>query len=152
MGLFDFAKDKGREAKAPDKLAFEIQSQLRDALGTDLEYPYVEVDGATAKISGTAASPAVKERATLIAGNFKGIERVDDSKLKVAETAGAGASGAAGEPNFYTIREGDTLSGIAERQYGDASKWSQIFEANRGVIQNPDLIYPGQTIRLPRAG
>ena len=49
----------------------------------------------------------------------------------------------------YTVAPGDSLSAIAERVYGSASAWPQIFEANRDQIANPDLIYPGQTLRLP---
>jgi nucleoid-associated protein YgaU len=51
----------------------------------------------------------------------------------------------------YTIVSGDSLSKIAKHFYGDASKWRQIFEANRDVIKDPDLIYPGKTIKIPSA-
>jgi nucleoid-associated protein YgaU len=51
----------------------------------------------------------------------------------------------------YTIVSGDSLSKIAKHFYGDAHKWRQIFEANRDVIKDPDLIYPGQTIKIPSA-
>ena len=49
----------------------------------------------------------------------------------------------------YTVVKGDSLSKIAKREYGDPAQWPRIFEANRDTIQNPDLIYPGQTLRLP---
>ena len=51
----------------------------------------------------------------------------------------------------YTVVAGDSLSKIAKREYGDASKWPRIFEANRDKIQNPDLIHPGQVLNLPQA-
>ena len=51
----------------------------------------------------------------------------------------------------YTVIAGDTLSKIAKREYGDASKWHQIYEANKDTIKNPDLIYPGQTFKIPGA-
>jgi nucleoid-associated protein YgaU len=51
----------------------------------------------------------------------------------------------------YTVMSGDTLSKIAQREYGDASKWRRIYEANKGEIKNPDLIYPGQTFTIPEA-
>jgi nucleoid-associated protein YgaU len=50
----------------------------------------------------------------------------------------------------YTVVAGDSLSKIAKREYGDASKWRRIFEANRDKIQNPDLIHPGQVLNLPQ--
>ena len=51
----------------------------------------------------------------------------------------------------YTIAAGDSLSKIAKHFYGDASQWRRIFEANQDVIENPDLIYPGKTIKIPSA-
>jgi nucleoid-associated protein YgaU len=50
----------------------------------------------------------------------------------------------------YTVVGGDTLSAIAQKFYGDASKWPTIFEANRHQIQNPDNIFPGQLLRIPQ--
>ena len=51
----------------------------------------------------------------------------------------------------YTIKAGDTLSHIAQRYYGNASDWRRIYDANRGTIENPDLIHPGQEITIPPA-
>lgn len=49
----------------------------------------------------------------------------------------------------YTVVPGDSLSAIAARFCGDASAWPAIFEANRDQIRDPNLIYPGQTFRVP---
>jgi nucleoid-associated protein YgaU len=51
----------------------------------------------------------------------------------------------------YTVVKGDTLSKIAKQFYGNAGQWKRIYEANKDVIKNPDLIYPGQTIKIPQA-
>jgi nucleoid-associated protein YgaU len=51
----------------------------------------------------------------------------------------------------YVVVSGDSLSKIATREYGDAQKWSMIYEANRSIIKDPDLIYPGQELRIPSA-
>jgi nucleoid-associated protein YgaU len=51
----------------------------------------------------------------------------------------------------YTVVKGDSLSKIAKREYGDAGQWRRIFEANRDVIENPDLIEPGQDLIIPEA-
>ena len=56
--------------------------------------------------------------------------------------------GGAGERS-YTVEKGDNLSAISKRFYGKSKYWKQIFDANRDTIENPDLIYPGQTIKLP---
>ena len=55
------------------------------------------------------------------------------------------------EPTTYVVVAGDNLSKIAKRIYGDANQWRRIYEANRDVIKNPDLIYPGQKLVLPSA-
>lgn len=47
----------------------------------------------------------------------------------------------------YEIKKGDTLSKIA-KQYG--TTWQKIHEMNKDVIKNPDLIYPGQKIKIPK--
>ena len=49
----------------------------------------------------------------------------------------------------YTVKSGDSLSKIAQREYGEASQWKKIYEANRDTIKNPDLIHPGQVLKLP---
>jgi len=51
----------------------------------------------------------------------------------------------------YTIKKGDSLSKIAKQFYGDAKQWNKIFEANKDAIKNPDLIFPGQVIKIPDA-
>jgi nucleoid-associated protein YgaU len=49
----------------------------------------------------------------------------------------------------YEVVKGDSLSAIARREYGDAKEWRRIYDANRDIIKDPDLIYPGQMLRLP---
>lgn len=54
--------------------------------------------------------------------------------------------------NIYTVQEGDTLSGILEKKYGNGSyEYYTEFAKNNG-IENPDLIYPGQKINLDTQG
>ena len=60
-------------------------------------------------------------------------------------------AGTSGSEQTYTVVAGDSLSKIAKRFYGDANKWPRIHEANRDQIKNPDLIYPGQKLRIPGA-
>ena len=48
-----------------------------------------------------------------------------------------------------TVVAGDTLSGIAQDTYGDASLFLRIFAANRSQLSDPNLIFPGQQLRLP---
>ncbi|SFD84002.1 LysM peptidoglycan-binding domain-containing protein [Roseivivax sediminis] len=50
----------------------------------------------------------------------------------------------------YTVAAGDTLSAIAQAQYG-SNDFAPIFEANQHILASPDVIFPGQTLRIPRA-
>lgn len=50
----------------------------------------------------------------------------------------------------YTVVKGDTLWKIAHHFYGDGSKFKAIFEANRHVLKDPDLIHPGQVLKIPQ--
>ena len=50
----------------------------------------------------------------------------------------------------YEIQKGDTLWNIAKQFYGSGAKHTAIFEANKEVIKDPDLIFPGQKIRIPK--
>ena len=49
----------------------------------------------------------------------------------------------------HTVVKGDTLSKLAKQYYGSAGQWKRIYEANKDTIENPDLIYPGQTVKIP---
>ena len=49
----------------------------------------------------------------------------------------------------YTVQKGDTLSHVAQQFYGKASGWNRIFEANRDQLDDPDLIRPGQVLKIP---
>ena len=60
-------------------------------------------------------------------------------------------TGTIGSGKTYVVVKGDSLSAIAKREYGDANKWRTIYEANKGLINDPDLIYPGQELKIPGA-
>lgn len=49
----------------------------------------------------------------------------------------------------YTVKAGDTLSGIAKAHLGDANAYMKIFDANRDQLSDPDMIKPGQVLKLP---
>ncbi len=78
---------------------------------------------------------------------------VADIKATGTGAAGAtGTSGAAagsGSGSTYTVKAGDTLSKIAKDLLGNASAYTQIFEANRDQLSDPDKIKPGQVLKIP---
>ena len=51
----------------------------------------------------------------------------------------------------YTVAKGDTLWGIASKLLGAGSKWGSVYEANKGIIANPNLIFVGQELTIPGA-
>lgn len=78
-------------------------------------------------------------------------DKADFSDVRSGSSSTAPASQSVGsQQRTYTVVAGDSLSKIAKREYGDASKWHRIFEANRDKIQNPDLIHPGQVLNIPQ--
>ncbi len=137
MGLFSFLKGIGKKVM-PGREAEEIKQDITDSLGGKVQDLSVSFADGTVTMGGTVETAAVREKAILLAGNVEGVEKVIDN-LSVA----------ADKPVFYTVKEGDSLSKIAKGEYGDAMKWQALFEANREVIKDPDLIYPGQQIRIP---
>jgi len=61
----------------------------------------------------------------------------------------ASAPAASGGGQTYTIVSGDTLWGIAERFYGDGSRYMEIFNASNLSSGNPSLIFPGEVVTIP---
>jgi nucleoid-associated protein YgaU len=61
----------------------------------------------------------------------------------------AKAAAAAPSAQSYTVASGDTLSKISKQFYGDANKYMKIFEANRDTLQDPNMIKPGQVLKIP---
>lgn len=138
MGLWNFMKDSGKklfgsaEAAEPeqDALLKEVEELGLDASGLD-----ITVEGDTVKVSGDAVSEEMKEKVILAVGNVEGVAAVE------AEAAAA---------VFHTVEKGDNLWKIAEKTLGNGSKYTEIFEANKPMLKDPDLIYPGQVLRIPQ--
>lgn len=164
MGIFDFIKEAGEKlgfggddapAEGIERFGTEVQeddpelaNRMRgNALarkvmthGFEVEELRVDYADGTAIVFGQVTDQATRERVILALGNVHGVARVDD-RLDVA----------APEPEavLYTVQSGDSLSKIALAHYGDAMKYVAIFEANQPMLENPDLIYPGQVLRIP---
>jgi len=50
---------------------------------------------------------------------------------------------------YYTVKAGDTLSKLAKAHLGDAKRYMEIFNLNKGILKDPDLIKVGQKLQLP---
>jgi len=142
MGLLSFAKNIGKklfgsEDEAPEKIKEHIEEDNPGI--NNLE---VEVKDGVATIKGETDDPSALEKVILMAGNVMGIEEVRaDDVVAPPQTV---------EVEYYEIQKGDSLWKIAKTFYGDGNKYNLIFEANKEVIKDPDLIYPGQMIRIPK--
>ncbi|MGA7991145.1 MAG: LysM peptidoglycan-binding domain-containing protein [Thermoanaerobaculia bacterium] len=75
----------------------------------------------------------------------------DFSDVKSGSGSTAGAPAGQTATRTYTVVGGDSLSKIAKKIYGDASRWKEIWEANKDKVKNPDLIHPGQELKIPGA-
>lgn len=148
MGLFNFGRDRGQQPKTPIRQgaeqanAAEIAEMLRD-LGITIESGRITVRGEEVTITGKASDASEREKAILVIGNIKGVGKVND-QITVANHTPAAQS------QFYEVKSGDTLSKLAKQFYGDANKYSAIFQANQPMLKDPDEIYPGQMLRIPQ--
>ena len=143
MGLFDFAVDFGKKLFGKDDdPAEKIRSHI-EADNPGVRNLGVAFDSGKVDLSGEADSAEAVEKTVLIAGNVQGVTEVS------ADNISAPAPVAEVKVEYYVIQKGDTLSKIAKEFLGNAMDYPKIFEANREVIKDPDLIYPGQKIRIP---
>lgn len=164
MGLISFIKDAGAKIfggkttaeKAADaaKAAADAELKREEAAAkvlkqaiSDLDLQVVGlnivIDDDKATVTGAAYDQATKEKVVLVVGNSQGIATVDDQMT---------VENPEPEATYHTVVSGDTLSKIAKVVYGDAMKYPVIFEANKPMLKSPDLIYPGQVLRIPPLG
>lgn len=114
---------------------------------------------ADARITGPGATTAsgTNDTTAQLAGSrpVEGEDTLSPDSADASQTASVDGN-EQGAKREYTVAPGDNLTEIAHEQLGDASRWSQLFEANKGEQQpyghhftDPNLIYPGQQITLP---
>ncbi len=162
MGIFSFIKNAGAKifgkdndeaataaAAAKDKAHAENLERQRgvamrsviDATGIPIQNMDLNVEGDKVTIYGQVQQQEHREKLILAVGNVTGIATVDD-RLTVVTPAP--------EADFYEVKSGDSLSKISKQFYGDPMKYQQIFEANKPMLKDPDKIYPGQMLRIPK--
>jgi nucleoid-associated protein YgaU len=118
----------------------KYQSLLELANSNGTTYELSEGDGVL-HINGTAPSAEAKQALWDEYARIDPDYQSGDLVLNITEGAAAG-----GGSNTYTVQPGDNLSKIGEK-YGIS--WNAIYEANRDIISNPDLIHPGQELKIP---
>ncbi|MDX1481070.1 MAG: LysM peptidoglycan-binding domain-containing protein [Woeseiaceae bacterium] len=146
MSLFGFAKEMGRKLFDTDA---EAADNIRDHLNlrlAGLKNLSVDFDDGVCTLAGECPDEATRNRAVLIAGDTKGVEKVVADDLTYPEPPSEEKKE---KFEIYEIVSGDTLGGIAKRYYGKASLYTRIHEANKELIPDPNKIYPGQKIQIP---
>ena len=79
-----------------------------------------------------------------------GAAGAEGASTEAASARAAGAHHAEAARRSYAVQTGDTLSGITQRFYGKDANWRSLYAANESRISNPNLIYVGEELRLPR--
>ncbi|HQU72893.1 MAG TPA: LysM peptidoglycan-binding domain-containing protein [Calditrichia bacterium] len=138
VAVFEFCAEVGEilleNQTAEKRVAERLGNQVR-------ELSIKESTDGTLYLGGWVEDQATFEKLLLIVGNLEGISRVNTDALTVSRFGPSS--------EFYTVKGGDTLSAIAHRFYNSTIKFGMLLEANLEVIQDPDLIFPGQVIRIP---
>ena len=125
-------------------LTDKYQSLIDLAKGMGADNLVIQENESALHIEGTVPTEADKQRLWDEYGRLDPDMRSGDLVLNVQ----AGRMGGFEGEESYTVAKGDTLSEIASRYEG--VNWRQIYEANRDQIKDPDLIHPGQTLRIPK--
>jgi nucleoid-associated protein YgaU len=101
----------------------------------------VSEEGGKLRINGTAEYEMNKNLLWDSIKENPGWESEVAANIKVKDTSIYGR---------YEVRKGDTLSKIAERLLDKANRYTEIFEANKDILKNPDVIQPGEVLKIPR--
>ncbi|WP_106791745.1 peptidoglycan-binding protein LysM [Aquimarina sp. Aq78] len=149
MGLFSFIKGAGKKLFGikDEAVKEEVTPKSKtDLLKAEIDRLGIPVSGLDVSVSemvtvsGQTETNADREKIILAMGNIDCIGCVEDN-ITVTNPEP--------EAKFHVVKSGDTLSKISKEVYGDPMKYNVIFEANRPMLEHPDKIYPGQTLRIP---
>ncbi len=167
MGIFDSFKNVfGGKAEAEKDVTVSPNQMLRAAGIDPSELNFGFGSDGSITVSGQISQESDRQAILDTLAGAAGINRVEDQMTVAfpdpapAETPAAETEAAdpAVEPEAvpasegaktYTVQSGDTLWKISEEVYGNGSKYMKIFEANTGLLEHPDRIFPGQKLNIP---
>jgi len=164
MGIFDSIKNAFSKSEPAPDITVAPSKLLSDA-GLDPSGLKFGFGAGSITVSGKIAAESERQKILDVLAGIKGVATVQDNLVVAAPpptqqqapqqtaprsaTEPAQAAAAAGKARTYTVVSGDTLWRIAERMYGNGSHYMKIFEANTGVLKEPDQIFPGQQLVIP---
>ncbi|MEZ2601480.1 peptidoglycan-binding protein LysM [Kluyvera intermedia] len=146
MGIFNFVKEAGE--KLWDSLTDhggqgdKAAEHLKKLNIPGADKVQINITDGKASVTGDGLTQEEKEKIQVAVGNIAGVSEVENN-ITTTDTHD--------EATYYTVKSGDTLSAISKTVYGNANLYNKIFEANRPMLSSPDKIYPGQTLRIPKA-
>jgi LysM repeat protein len=144
MGVFDKKSSEGLREKYNH--AIQTAKSVRMQGGAE------ERDGKL-YFSGTVNSVEEKNQIWNALKTVSGWDKDVVADIKVNATAPQSAPAAQPAPAptvSYTVQAGDTLSAIAKKFLGNANEYMDIFNANRDQLTDPDMIKPGQVLKIPQ--
>jgi nucleoid-associated protein YgaU len=136
--------------------AFEAvaQARLRDGNGNEITSMAITVGGtgtwANFSFTISAGGVAPTPQGTLELFVFSAADGSEQGTIVIPITFGPNLLSPYHGFAQHEVVSGDTLSAIAQTWYGNAALWPRIFEANRNQILDPNLIFPGQVLRIPQ--
>lgn len=119
----------------------KYQSVLDLGTKLDIQNGDVKEEAGTLKVTGVANTPYEKD---LLWNEIKKVGGDAPTDI-VADISVADSS----KYHTHTVEKGDTLGKIAKHYYGSASKYPEIFDANRDILEDPNKIYPDQQLTIP---
>ena len=128
-----------------DQLKAKYQKAIDLGKTRGVSWKNVHLENDKLLIRGAAPNEAIKNEV------WSAIKAIDPAYADLTADLSVDSSlpVPAAAPRLHEVVAGDTLSKIAKQFYGDASKYPKIFEANRDQLKDPDLIKPGQKLKIP---
>ena len=114
------------------------RNTMSNALITSFDTVYTNKIAGGCTFSMTIKQVRIAKQAYVARGN-----KVTGKQTQVTKNTATTAK------KYHTVKKGDTLYGIATKYYGNGAQYMKIFNANKDIIKNPDLIYVGQKILIP---
>ncbi|HXA67005.1 MAG TPA: LysM peptidoglycan-binding domain-containing protein [Bryobacteraceae bacterium] len=128
-------------------------SSVLSTIEQQIQLSHVHIQDNKLFIQGVAPSEQAKNKVwdqiKQVNANWAQELTADISVDPNAKSTVAGAGALGGQQRTYTVQPGDSLSKISKEVYGKPSEYMKIFEANRDVLNDPNKISPGQTLKIP---
>ncbi|HEY2118699.1 MAG TPA: LysM peptidoglycan-binding domain-containing protein [Candidatus Acidoferrum sp.] len=125
-----------------DQLKQKYASVLNLITQSGVQLSHVHIQDDKLYIEGAAGSDAIKNRI------WDQVKVVNPSLNDITLNLSVDPS-LAPKQKTYTVAAGDSLSKIAKQFYGNANEYTKIFEANRNVLSDPNMVKVGQQLVIP---